>query len=284
MNVKEILSRQPPAVLYHYTTQGGLLGIVGTQEIWASHTQYLNDTREYRHAIDIVKEELANMEAEDRAGDEIRLLADMQKALVGIEDINVCVCSFSANGDLLSQWRAYAERMSGFSIGFSGPFLRTISESLKFWLVPVLYRENDQRHLVRTLLEDVLAENVQKAAIPDPKGKSRRPLGGNLVAYLNRYAPVLKHRSFEEEQEWRIISRPLPCGLERFDYRVGASMLIPYYRVPLSSTAQPFRIEEVIVGPTPNPQRSIHSVMSLLVKHELLETSVRISEVRYRNW
>src|SRR5262249_9648882 len=32
--------------------------------------------------------------------------------------------------------------------------------------------------------------------------------------YLNRYAPILKHKSFEEEREWRIISRPLMCALE----------------------------------------------------------------------
>ena len=37
-SVKEILSRQPPEILYHYTGQEGLLGIIGKKEIWASHT------------------------------------------------------------------------------------------------------------------------------------------------------------------------------------------------------------------------------------------------------
>jgi hypothetical protein len=57
MNVKEHLYRQPPDILYHYTTQPGLLGIIRTQEIWASHTQYLNDAREFRHAIAVVEDE-----------------------------------------------------------------------------------------------------------------------------------------------------------------------------------------------------------------------------------
>src|ERR1017187_4720137 len=92
MNVKEILTRQPPDVLYHYTTQTGLLGIVMSREIWASHTQYLNDVREFRHAIEITSEELSAMELEPQPKDKVELLKEMKEGLKGIESINVCVC------------------------------------------------------------------------------------------------------------------------------------------------------------------------------------------------
>lgn len=282
MNVKEILSRQPPDILYHYTTQAGLLGIVRGKEIWASHTQYLNDSREFRHAIEIVEEELSKMKFESQHRAHAEVLNEMERAIRGrgIETINVCVCSFSAAGDDLSQWRAYGGGASGFSIGFSGAFLRAVSDELRFWLAPVLYQESEQRELVRALLEDVVAENLGKRT--EIKDDERMPLGGNLVAYLNRYAPILKHRSFSEEQEWRIISRPLSCRREHFDYRPGASMLIPYFRIPFSSQ-ETFGIEEIIVGPTPHPQQSLQAVMGLLVKHEL-DAEARISEAPYRNW
>src|SRR5215813_10915885 len=108
MNVKEILDRSAPEMLYHYTTQAGLLGIMRTKEIWASHTQYLNDLREFRHAMQLVREQLSEM---NRPGSyepaEQRLLTEMQDRIEGLESINVCVCSFSENGDALSQWRAY---------------------------------------------------------------------------------------------------------------------------------------------------------------------------------
>ena len=61
VSVKEILFRQPPEILYHYTGQKGLLGIIGKKEIWASHTQYLNDQREFRHAMELVRDELSQM-------------------------------------------------------------------------------------------------------------------------------------------------------------------------------------------------------------------------------
>lgn len=291
MNAREIFKRQPPTSLFHYTNQSGLLGIINDSEIWATHTQYLNDAREFRHAIDLIKDELAKMMLEPFYCDHAELLRFMKDALVGIETINVCVCSFSAKGDVLSQWRAYGGRSSGFAVGFSGPFLKQVCKQLNFWLVPVQYSELAQRSLLRTLLEDVFEENL---AASRKLGNGRKQgdgdeepdfrTGGNLVAYLNRYAPILKHESFSEEEEWRIITRPLSCAFDRFAYRTGTSMLVPYYRIPLTSEANGIKINELIVGPTPHPIESRQSVGGFLVKHRLDETEVRNSQVPYRNW
>jgi hypothetical protein len=281
MNAKEILTRTPPDILYHYTTQSGLLGIIKSKEIWATHTQYLNDEREFRHALSVIKLELSKMREEPANHDKLDLLAQMEEGIAGVESMNVCVCSFSAAGDILSQWRAYGGGASGFSIGFSGAFLRAVSEREQFWLVPCLYEESQQRDLMRRLLEDILEEDAQNRA----KGKvTHQPPGGNLTAYLVRYAPILKHSSFAEEREWRIISRPLPCTHERFGYRAGRSMLTPYYRILLSGENLVFQVEEIIVGPTPNLTQSRRAVQGLLAKHKLKGTKVRNTAVPYRNW
>lgn len=285
MNVKEILQRRPPEILYHYTTQEGLLGIVKSQEIWASHTQYLNDEREFRHAIDLVKDELSRMERDPRLQDSMQFIAGMKSELeLGIESINVFVCSFSEDGDVLSQWRAYSSGRSGFSVGFSGDFLRAVIDELQFWLVPVIYDEDKQRVFVRTLLNDLFEEaRTQREPTAGSYAHDTRP-GGNLVAYLNRYAPILKHRSFSEEREWRIISRPTSCWNEHYDVRPGTSMLIPYIRIPLSSDQRHFRIEEIVIGPTPHPIQSSESVLGLFEKHRVECKCTKLSRVPYRNW
>ena len=36
--LNSVLSEKPPAILYHYTTQKGLLGIVQSKKIWAPTT------------------------------------------------------------------------------------------------------------------------------------------------------------------------------------------------------------------------------------------------------
>lgn len=274
--------------MYHYTTQQGLLGIVRDKEIWASHTQYLNDVREFRHALELVKEELSAKR--QAAADEFasKCLVAMQETIdSGMESVNVCVCSFSEQGDSLSQWRAYGGAASGFAIGFSGTSLRKISDDQQGWLAPVVYDEVKQRILVRKLLDDVLEENRKVLDNQEP-----RPTGGNLGAYLSRYAPILKHKSFQEEREWRIITRPLLCTGDRFGYRPGASMLIPYYRLPLADQKW-LGIREIIIGPTPHADQSHNSVGGLLLKNDCRTygilpdddfVAIRSSEVPYRSW
>jgi C-terminal processing protease CtpA/Prc len=56
--LEEVLSHRPDGPLYHYTKQAGLLGIIRKKEIWATHTQYLNDTREFLHAVQLIRDEL----------------------------------------------------------------------------------------------------------------------------------------------------------------------------------------------------------------------------------
>src|SRR5687767_1939033 len=46
-----LLERSPPAILYHYTSQAGLLRIIKNRNLWASHIRFLNDAAEYDHAI-----------------------------------------------------------------------------------------------------------------------------------------------------------------------------------------------------------------------------------------
>jgi hypothetical protein len=228
-----------------------------------------------------MKREAATNEASNKC-----LAAMEESVLSGLESINVCVCSFSERGDVLSQWRAYGGATSGFAVGFSGAYLREMSANYG-WLVPVVYDEGEQRSLVRTLLGDVLEENLNRS-VSDQEGS---PRGGNLIAYLYRYAPILKHRSFGEEGEWRVITRPLMCTNERFGYRPGSSMLIPYFRLPLA-TQRVLGIEEIIVGPTPHPGQSSHSVEGLLLKHGISTAkglsqhavTTRCSEIPYRSW
>ncbi len=184
MNVKEILHRHPPEILYHYTTQQGLLGIIGQREIWATRTQYMNDDREFRHGVQVVREELSVMKIEPQYHDKTKLFEEMEEGIEGIESFNVCVCSFSEGGDALSQWRAYGGGASGFSIGFSGAFMRAVSDHLNFWLVRVIYDEDEQRAMIRALLQDVLTENVENNVklLDQNNREPEQPPGGNLAA------------------------------------------------------------------------------------------------------
>jgi len=68
-------------------------------------------------AISIIDNEIGLMKRDPQHAGDRELLDDMVTALKDRETMNVCVCSFSERGDVLSQWRAYSGA-AGFSIGF----------------------------------------------------------------------------------------------------------------------------------------------------------------------
>jgi hypothetical protein len=288
----EVLAQRASFPLYHYTTQNGLLGIIKKREIWASHTQYLNDTREYVHALEIVREEIQALIADCTNTEGRELLEEMDQDIRGVDgkgvraaDGNVCVCSFSEDRDSLSLWRAYLPAAAGFAIGIPGEHLEKLVAKQEFYLARCIYNRADQQELIRALIAEVLDENRARRAETGTDDR-RLPRGGNLHFYLHRYAPILKDPAFHHEREWRIISGPLMCTFQRFDFRNGQSMLIPYYNfaLELKDGGLPLQVHEIVVGPTPNPEKSARSVKGFLVSQELDDTLVHNSTVPYRHW
>jgi hypothetical protein len=114
-----------PQTLYHYTSMEGLLGIVQKRQIWASHIRYLNDRMEQDHIWSVV---------ENRARERLKQTDDpaIKSALETLPaDVarrtrtHAYVASFSADGDLLSQWLSYCPDGKGFAIGFGTRSLST---------------------------------------------------------------------------------------------------------------------------------------------------------------
>jgi hypothetical protein len=279
--LEDIFNRQPRGDLFHYTDQAGLLGIIENKEIWASHTQYLNDQKEYSHAISLLSELIKISKHKYSSKLEQEILEEMNEGIKGIESVNVCVCSFSEEQDSLSQWRAYSNSSAGFSIGFSGSFIKSIVDFQECYLAPCLYEENNQVELLEALIDKVVKQNIKMKGNGEYEGY---PLGGSLCAYIHRYAPILKDVSFKDEKEWRIISRPLSCKSDNYDFRTGASMLVPYYKIPLIDSNDCFLLKSITVEPTPNTKQSKMSVQSFLVRQKLKDVDVNETIVPFRSW
>ena len=293
--LNDVLSPRLDKPLYHYTTQLGLLGIIRSREMWVTHTQYLNDRREFLHAVDLVRQEIRrslDTSPLDSSRTESLLRQMDQCCNWTPENINVCVCSFSEDQDSLSQWRAYGGGTSGFAIGFPAELLTAATAIKEWYLARCVYDPVKQQQIVRALVEEVLEENLSRATgnetneVEDERS-FRRQHGGNLLPYLNRYAPILKDESFRAEKEWRVITGPLSSRSQSFDFRAGRSLLIPYSKFPLSGEGLKFRLYKIVIGPTQDEARSRSSVLSFLMHEGVLkglEVPVEISKVPYRSW
>jgi len=282
------LSERPPAVLYHYTDQKGLLGIVRSKEIWASHHQCLNDAQEFLHAKGLIRGEIERR-LESAAPDARSLLEAMRSTLsgAGMEEVNLYVAALSMDGDSLPQWRAYGGA-AGFALGFSAGRLVLPEE---FTLARCVYEPAEQEELAKAIVSEVEDLAAQIGAV------GRRNLDmaawAGLLGLLHNFALIFKHEKFHEEREWRIFSRvlmdiapALPVdGNDKLDFRLGRSMLTPYRRIPLKDNRGHMPLHEVVIGPNPNKEQSRRSVQSLLNSEGgLAHVKARNSDVPYRNW
>jgi len=276
MTVLERLKTTPtPDTLYHYTTQAGLLGVLEAHCFWATAARYLNDSSEYLYGLKMISERLMQKSHESHiVSDHADRLRAIAQALSPFWSI--CVVSLTSEGDLLSQWRAYAGGSGGFALGLRAAYLRDAAHAEGFYLVPCLYDKGKQQEAI-----DEMAEEFCDRMRASPKWDMADH--GGCVATAMRIAMMLKDESFKEEQEWRLISRPI--AVNRLNFRQGTSAIIPFFKLPLSADRDLY-VDIVRVGPTPHADLAVASAQMLLRKLGLSdpENKVVMSRVPFRNW
>jgi hypothetical protein len=277
MGIDEIVNRRVPKVLYHYTSQDGLIGIVDNKEIWATKAHYLNDSKEFEYAIDLVSELL---EGEEYLGN--KKAQDLRYRIGLVTHVNICVTSFTKNGDLLSQWRGYGTQGAGYSLGLSGAKLRKLAASQDFILCPVVYKKDQQVALVKEIIERWC--NGEHHVVGLNPMQNTLDIKVEFEDYFAMLAPILKDPSFLEEQEWRLISPLLSCNADRFEFRAGQYSLLPYYRFSLNEPSIPFGLSKIVVGPSPMQELSTKAVESYLRSKGVSQDIVETSSIPYRGW
>jgi len=281
---EKFLNKKPKNPIYHYTTQEGLIGIVKSKQLWASRIHYLNDSKEFSYAIDLLENGFRNVIS--RAPDLNKILIDKISGWTErISKISIYVGSFSEEKDLLSQWRGYTENGIGFSVGFKYSDIAHIVESQGFSIAACIYDYSTQY----TIIENLINHFVKNALIAQEKFdidqfNERNTHYSNFINSFVQVAPILKDPSFKEEKEWRLISKPIPHNHINIDYRKGNVMLIPYYKFNLCDSGTDMKLFEVVVGPTPYPYHSSTSVFDLLARYNIIFNSVSPSKIPYRQW
>src|SRR5260370_30223532 len=195
-----------PRILYHYTAQDGLLGIIKSRCLWTTNIFYLNDSTEFNYALELARADLKERSSGQAARNEQKqFYEDALKTLDSLapivsEALSLHVGSFSANPDSLSQWRAYTQNGIGFSLGFDETYLQSLAKRQKYDLVECS--------------SDVIEHKRAISALIDESASTEDDL--NLFHELIRLSPRVKHPKFEEEKEWRIVSEDMGHGKPAF--------------------------------------------------------------------
>jgi len=149
-------------------------------------------------------------------------------------ETDVHVFSLTAREDQLSQWRAYC-RGGGYALGFRRTELQSLMRAHCFFLGPCLYEKADQESRITDCLRAGMnAYDTAKAGSEQTTPRTAA-IEGLKECGLNLYilAALLKHPSFCEEEEWRLIApvvNPRSTIDPRLEFRdkPGISMPIPY--------------------------------------------------------
>jgi len=194
--------------------------------------------------------------------------------------LKIFVCSFSEEGDQLSQWRGYCPSGYGFSIGFDYVQLKKHMERQNFILAKCIYKENEQKRRIDQYVKEAVEPRL--SCLNEENYTERI---GKSIFELFHVLPILKHDSFHEEREWRLISLFEPAGA-RVRFRAGRTTLIPYYEFELTdgkTEGQTLPVESIIVGPTPNAAESLHAIKALLEQEGMTDkVKVIASRIPYR--
>lgn len=270
----ECLNGNIPSTLFHYTDAEGILGILDSKVFWATHTLYLNDSTEISYTHGLVEElfnELAN-QAEPYAmknsnnefaystyiGFLLRLSYSTMRVKPNPDVYVVCFCG---DDDLLSQWRGYGNRGSGYAIGFDRE--EFVHPSCAFKLRKVLYDLEKQKQILNKILNtvrDSLFSRLTEAITYDSAQSLAEEHALIFEDEVTRYATFFKHKTFQEEQEWRLIYSPTEdAHSSQIKFRSGRLGIIPYTEIGLPECEGDGQrgilpIVSVRIGPTAQPK------------------------------
>jgi hypothetical protein len=282
-------------ILYHYCSTTSFHAIVQSHALWLSSLSLSNDTMEGK----LITRTVARLADKDLLDNKyVRPLLDVIRCFEEtVHGLGFCL---SEKGDLLSQWRGYAEDATGVAIGFSVEYLKWLSSANRsrgnsdFTLEKVEYEPSAHEARVEPVYRKV-TQLIKDGAL-EPPGKNRfrdRILSTETEkAVLEAHKKLteesmplvfqlfcLKSFAFEEEREWRLLSFLVKDGGDECSHRTAGSRIVPYREIELVELERG-PIAEIILGPKHDtPPRIVKSFLKMngygLVKVTRSEASYR---------
>jgi hypothetical protein len=291
------------SLIYHYTSPAGLIGMIESNSLWATHVNYLNDSQEYIYGSEIFSASLNDSltRIEELRQKTIDTFCDDLKKyrpMMSDDEVKDClkfnyadliewfVVCFSKIGDQLSQWRGYALDGAGFSVGFDQQELNeVIRDTPAFGQSILSLREVDYDILSQKTKMKLITDVIVLYLLDPSVMRGHEHLMFDAAFEICSY----KHPSFFEEQEVRFIVRR--DERKAVKTRVSGSKLTPYlvlepegepnfiengddYTVSIPKVKLPIR--EIICGPRVDVQKAGWAIRNLLDAQGYSHDAVRI--------
>jgi DUF2971 family protein len=289
------LQEKPPKALYHYTTAGGLRGIVQNNVLWASSVYHLNDVSEVAYGCELVRDVLRRKLPEiEKEGFPlgVAMLTEAIEAFAHPTEQfpNTYVCCFCQEGNVLGQWRAYGAN-GGYAIELcllEKDLLQLAApKGASLFFRKVIYDRDVQRNKLAFALEkylEILRLVASRVTLED--GKALEKSGVGFVWFFTQVIAMnllsYKHRAFEEEAEWRAVIRVEADPTKMMKFRENNLGIVPYVEIQPNTFDGCLPITSVICGPNRYPDLAKSAVRLLLDSAQMSTVPVNGSDVPAR--
>lgn len=275
-------------IIYHYCGMDSFFGIVKSKNIRLSNAYKTNDYTELEWIFSIMEKSMTSVFKTE-------FLSSLRKSYrKWLETyFRPHIACFSKEGDLLSQWRAYANDGKGISIGFNRKYFESIKKlnNKEFEIYDIVYRYNKQEKLLKSLFNDLFSSiGTDNLKLLEEfyinKGDKICLEEIMLASALLKYGLIFKNETFSEEKEVRLIHGfdQMAAEPDVFGYRVTEDDLISFVEVPINVKNDYPPIKEIILGPNckVNPS-SLRHFLGQELSGSLSWINIRKSESSYRS-
>ncbi|MBU0621528.1 MAG: DUF2971 domain-containing protein [Gammaproteobacteria bacterium] len=285
-------SREPPKLIYHYTNDAGLRGILETGQLWLTDIFNLNDPSElshgFSHAVNILNCKSEQGPPESRVFAK-NFSAFHQNGMRG--SAHYFVCSFSTDGNDLGQWRAYADNGRGYAIGFDAKALEDAFTKENGAPIP----NNCTFHLD---YKDAVLENIHRQMIERMFDLISLPRGRNLDSttinsymtelsvllsvHVLRSALFFKHGAYTNEMEFRFLEVhradvPPPEVKQRYrSYELVKYREFDWKRLHAGA------LKQIIVGPAADCRKATQFAADCMAAFGIQNVEITCSTIPYR--
>lgn len=275
----------------------------GKFELWASQQQFLNDHQEMYNGLELIsdyfydnKKDITNRlsiaagvkknDLIDKFIKRIEIYKETyQKGNITLDQDIYIVC-FCSNGDLLSQWKYYGKD-SGValeydlkSMYYSG--IDAIDKgfrSQRNYLVGpyrVIYCDDKKTQIIERIVNNAIEDYTKNL-----EDKDRAIL--DRWEQLFAVAPLFKHEKFQEEEECRLLFRPVfkkDCNTrDIIHYRERNGIPLPYMKITLHPQNNSSCIKSIMIGPGSN-QALVYKAFKHLLERKGLDKSILLDYSR----
>lgn len=273
-------------IVYHYTSIDVLKCLFENYSLdnpyltfWATNCAYMNDTKEIKEGIELLKQTLNKSlpeELKPKAQSILEFDTDLiyEYLLLGFTLGNSEVpysISFSKNKDNLNMWRMYGDNGKGIALGFYRNKLRCQDTQL----IDCVYNEDSGNDdLKKEIIEEYTHLYEVLGGGPEFLTQSTYEEMMTLCR-VPKYVSKVKNKCYGYEHETRIIKN---CNKPAF--RVYRGVLIPYTPIMLPTDA----LCKVVLGPDCDKRNKTSLQLFFLSKNlKNIYDNIIESEVPYRN-